>query len=54
MERKWDRNLIKRNNTSSEMYENNLFENYFGDRTLKKIESLLNGSGSRSELNRES
>jgi hypothetical protein len=30
-ERRWNMNLIKRNNSSREMYENNLFENYFSD-----------------------
>ena len=43
LEQKWDRCLIKRNNTSSEMPENNLFENYFGERTLRQVEALLNG-----------
>ena len=40
-EKKWDFCLIKRNNTSAEMYENNIFENYFGDQTVKRIENLL-------------
>ena len=44
MEKKWDRMLIKRKNTSSEMPENNLFENYFGERTVKRINELVDGS----------
>ena len=44
LERRWDKALIKRNNNSAEVYENNLFENYFGSQTLTRIESLLNGS----------
>ena len=38
-ERAWDRGLIKRNNTSREMYENNLFENYFSDSVVRQVEA---------------
>ena len=34
-ERAWDRGLVKRNNTSSEMYENNVFENYFSKSVVR-------------------
>ena len=33
--RAWDRGLVKRNNTSSEMYENNVFENYFSESVVR-------------------
>ena len=32
---KWNMNLVKRNNSSREVYENNLFENYFSDSVVK-------------------
>lgn len=38
-ERAWDRGLIKRNNTSKEMYENNLFENYFSESVVRQVEA---------------
>ena len=41
LERKWDKGLIKRNNTSSEVYENNLFENYFGQDAMTKFQASL-------------
>jgi len=44
LEKKWDRCLIKRNNTSSEMAENNLFENYFGQSDLRRVEALIDGN----------
>lgn len=36
-----DYGLVKRNNTSKEMHFNNVFENYFGENTVKNIERLL-------------
>ena len=38
LEKKWDYYLIKRNNTSKEMYFNNLFEQNFSDSIVKRIE----------------
>ena len=32
---KWNMNLVKRNNSSREVYENNLFENYFSNSVVK-------------------
>ena len=43
MEKRWDRCLIKRNNFSAEMPENNQFENYFGESTLRRVEALIDG-----------
>ena len=43
LEKKWDRCLVKRNNTSSEMPENNLFDNYFDESTVRRVEALING-----------
>ena len=36
-ERAWNYNLVKRNNNSREMYENNLFENYFSSSTVAQV-----------------
>jgi hypothetical protein len=44
MERAWDRGLLKRNNTSKEMYENNLFENFFSSSTVRHVQGLLDNS----------
>jgi hypothetical protein len=33
-ERAWNYNLVKRSNNSREIYENNLFENYFSSSTV--------------------
>ncbi len=43
-EQAWDRGLIKRNNTSKEMYENNLFENYFTESVVRQFEAQISGS----------
>jgi len=41
LERAWDRGLVRRNNQSKEVWENNLFHNYFGTTALAEVENLL-------------
>lgn len=41
LERNWDRNLVKRNNNSRELYENNRFENYFSESTVRHVAALV-------------
>ena len=45
MERQFDLNMARRNRTAAQsyLYEDNRFENHFGDSTIREVENLIRG-----------